>query len=52
VAAGLTLQLALIVLIPLLIAGIAAKSNIGPWAIFLAVLAAAGLYLLVRTSSR
>lgn len=49
---GLMLQLALMFAIPLLIMAIVLRAHIGPWAIFLAVLAACGLYLLVQTSSR
>ena len=43
--ASLTLQLVLMFLIPLVIVGIAAKANFGPWAVFLAVVAAACLFL-------
>ncbi len=42
---SLALQLVLMFAIPLLIVAIAAKSDMGPWAIFLAVLAAACLFL-------
>jgi hypothetical protein len=48
------LELVLIVLISLEIVLIVMRTRMGPWAVFLAVIAAAGLYLLiqVQTSSR